>query len=590
MLWIVAGIALFCAREGSAQWIRQDIPLRAGWNAVFLRVQPYPSDCDSLFSEERLDIERVHAFDHSYSSVQFITATNELILTDAFWMRWFPPGSDQRSFRTLHQLHGGRVYFIKRLQTASNLTWTVQGEPRLNEIDWRSDTLNLVGFELDTTSPPTFDRFFGGSSAHSNQPIYRMNPQGKWVRVLNLLEEQMQSGEAFWIQMDQYDAYQGPVRLEIDHRSGLDFGTDIPEEELRIHNDSPFPKQIQIRTRSSEPSPVGEDHPAVAGDVPLLYWDWDPPTSTNGWVPLTQPITKTLEAGEEWRVRLAVRRNELTPGNGPTEAIYQSLLQISDDERLSTYTVGVRAQADRMQGLWVGSALITHVSQPSSLVAPTNPLPTNVEFPLRLILHVDTNQQVRLLDEVIQMWKEGSYTTNQAELKIDNEWVKTVDEPGRYVWITDDTLLSQFSGSALRDGESVGRRISSIAFGLDRPQLMNGTSSSTFGTSGTQISCIMTQRFDHPLNPFLHRYHPDHNNKTDRGEALPDGEESFTIVREIRMIFEDLRDVGLLESGDRKIGGVWEEQIDGLRHQTIHSKGSFRLHRLSEVGVLNDGL
>ncbi len=33
-----------------AQWTTQTIPLRPGWNAVFLEVQPEPRECEALFS------------------------------------------------------------------------------------------------------------------------------------------------------------------------------------------------------------------------------------------------------------------------------------------------------------------------------------------------------------------------------------------------------------------------------------------------------------------------------------------------------------------------------------------------------------
>ena len=42
------------------------------------------------------------------------------------------------------------------------------------------------------------------------------------------------------------------------------------------------------------------------------------------------------------------------------------------------------------------------------------PTPTKSEFKLRLLLHVDNTGQARLLKEVVQMWRDGTYTNDAS--------------------------------------------------------------------------------------------------------------------------------------------------------------------------------
>ena len=49
------------------------------------------------------------------------------------------------------------------------------------------------------------------------------------------------------------------------------------------------------------------------------------------------------------------------------------------------------------------------------------------------------------------MWKPGTFTN-------DSRGQPVVAAPGRYVLLTDETLLSQFEGAAVRNGQPAGRR------------------------------------------------------------------------------------------------------------------------------------
>jgi hypothetical protein len=186
-----------------------------------------------------------------------------------------------------------------------------------------------------------------------------------------------------------------------------------------------------------------------------------------------------------------------------------------------------------------------------------------------------------LLKEVIQMWRNGTYTNDASGSQV-------VDKPGQYVLLTDDTRIPLFSGSTLRDGQSVGRRLSTV--GYDFP---SGTASNFLNLSGAfaigqKLSGTLTLPYDHPTNPFQHKYHPDHDNLNDRfdGPAM----ESFTTTRQIELTFGASPPPGgpaVPDFGYGEMGGTCRETITGIHKNPISVSGTFRLQRVSFIAELN---
>src|SRR5262249_15954638 len=161
-----------------------------------------------------------------------------------------------------------------------------------------------------------------------------------------------------------------------------------------------------------------------------------------------------------------------------------------------------------------------------------------------------------------------------------------VNQPGRYVLVTDDRLIPGFSGAALRDGQRVARRFSSTGFAFRSPLGMSGTGD--FGAGGSVFSCTTVLDFDDPLNPFKHPYHPDHDNLDDRyAQKLPEGVESFTVTRQIQLQFTAADPDGLTIAGwgDNQLGGVYRETLTGLHTSALYLQGTFRLQQASRVAV-----
>lgn len=588
-----------------AQWTSQSLFLHSGWNAVYLEIEPDPLACDAVFANR--PVESVWRWNRRFNSVQYIQDPEALLPGDPDWMAWFPVDSPNRAALNLHTLAGGHPYLIKLPDTASPFLWVVQGRPVTRPIDWLTDSWNLAGFSVNPLGPPTFASFFANDAALAGQPIYRLDAAGVWQAVGNPAITQMLPGEAFWIDTEGTTDFQGSLVVETDQRAGLVYGRSRSEQSLRLRNESTQPKTITIRQLPSALPPPGVE-PLYAGEVPLSYFEINLASAQYGWKPLQTFLSvPALAPGEERVLRLAVRRadmNPFTPPGGATDVLYQSLLEITDNAGSRTLLPVTSRGLQSFEaagggsggqgaspglphpraGLWIGNAIIQKVNQPAHPTQPNMPVATGNAFQFRLIVHVDAAGQPRLLQKVLQMWKDG--TTKPDPNDPDRQ---ILDEPGRYVLLTDESLVGSYSGATLRDGDSVGRRVSTAAFGFKDPLPMTG--SGEFGAN--TVNCEVALDFDDPLNPFVHRYHPDHDNLDERFEqTLPEGQESLSVVRAIELAFSSTDPEGLALAGwrDNQLGGIYRETITGLHRTTLQLEGVFRLHHVSEVAELNDGI
>jgi hypothetical protein len=602
---LVLSIMLICAASRSfGQWVTQTITLNPGWNAVFLEVQPANIDCDAVFNG--VPVESVWFWNRRFSSVQYIQDPNKLVPGQPDWLTYLPAAHPARATRNLYALQGASAYLIKLQAGATQTVWTIQGTPLVRTPNWLSDSFNLVGFPIAPFGTPTFESFFSGSAAHAGQPMYLLNASGQWTLVSNPTTTTMQAGHAYWVFCKGASTFSGPVRLTLEQHDGLIYDGVLTEQTLRIKNNSTSVKSVTIQELGSLAPPT-TNFPVLAGPVPLSYYVIDATNHLFGWVSLPTQLQKVnMQPGEEWVLQLEVNRPQMASFVPPTNApgvLYQSILQVADDngvrtligvssEGLTRYaTANARHQRkaastpDPRAGLWVGSATINGVSQPANISSPTNPFPVGTPLQFRLLVHVDDSGNARLLQKVLEMFKPGTLVPDPS-----NPSNNIVNPPGHYVLVTDDTLISNYTGATLVDSTPVGRRLSSAVFGFRQPILMAG--SGAFGAGN--FSCQVNLDYDDPVNPFKHRYHPDHDNLDNQlfQNKLPEGVESFTVNRQINLQFtaQDPDNSTVAGWGDDQLGGNYRETITGLHSQPLYLSGTFRLTRASTIGILNDGL
>jgi hypothetical protein len=432
----------------------------------------------------------------------------------------------------------------------------------------------LTGLPVTASNGPSFAEYFEASSAHTGQPVYRLAPNGQWQLVTSPASTVIEPGRAYWIRTEGNSSFQGPMQLVLDQGESLEFSAALDEIRVVLRNRSGAAGSFQIQRISN-------------GAMPLQFRNEDPETQEVGWPDLQGTLVLDAPADKDVFLTLAAKRTAfnadrmeevlaITDENGQ-----RVLLGVGGNTKqplLGARIAGGKAvtAVNGFAGLWVGDVLIDSVSQAQT--GGTLPTPTNRPFKQRFLIHVNASGEARLLKDVIQMWEEGTMQPSAADPSL-----QEVDEPGRYVLITDKNLIGLYSGATNVDGASVGIRYSTVAYDFSAPTM---AFVGNFGP-GSEISASVVVASNLPTNPFLHKYHPDHDNLD--ANFLNPAAEAYEVVRNIRFGFvaEDPSGGAVPGWGDSLVGGTFSESITGLHKNPIFTSGQFRLRRVSAVPVLN---
>ena len=260
-------------------------------------------------------------------------------------------------------------------------------------------------------------------------------------------------------------------------------------------------------------------------------------------------------------------------------SVFQSLLVVKDSLNQTRINLPVRAEVASRAGLWTGVAMISNVERvkmertgddsdkapaegtvsPEPNIDPATGRPIIVrtttktpevapaQFPLNLLIHSDAAGTVRLLQQAYIGEEQGnaSIASNQA---------------------------------AFTDVTKVFGRTSSSHFPLSTKEIGTGV----LGLSG-DISFTVTLGDSNETNPFLHAYHPDHDNLTPRFAPITSGaKEVPTVQRAIKLTFNNPT-VFNPAWGASQLGGEYTETVTGLRAQPIVSKGTFLIQRVNSA-------
>lgn len=558
---------------GADPMVTQTLTLNPGWNAVYLEVQPLSNSPAQVFNGLP-NGSSVWAWLGKDDSVQFIQDPSESPVNKPKWLAIFTV-ADEVELTNLYAITANSAYLIQIPAGLPPMTLTVTGRPTIRHKGWVPDSFNLVGFGF-TSTPPTFASFFASSSSHKDQAIYRLNNvSGAWEMLNNPAAATMRSGEAFWVYCKSGSDYQGPLMVEANNADGLDFGAGITLLTLELKNVSSSNKTVSV-AQLSAPNPEA-----------LAYRRYDAAIGRILTEPLSGMAPITVKAGGSSVITLAAQR-----GSFSGSAAW--VLEFTDGQG-SRVRVPVTATSNPINssGLWAGAATLNKVSQLSdSGPAPdfTNgeAKPTTAELTLNLILHQDKFGQVRLLKQVIMMYKDrtlnpdGSVATN-----------------GRPVALTKDSLISNYSGVTQRDGAKVGRRLSAVGFDYSQSvdTDFDNTALKCSGSISTTVACQLILKSSQPTNPFLHRYHPDHDNLTpDYAPYPPDyalyKQEVNNIARDVTLEFDptpkENPDNPPPGWGVSILGGTYTEYIRGLAKGPIKVQGNFTLRLASDVDSLNE--
>jgi hypothetical protein len=556
--------------------MEQTIVLHPGWNAVNVELLPIDDDIETIFSG--IPVSSVWRWIPKDIGKDFIVDPAEGLLSLDGWFGYFPEPKPEAFLSNLYTLSANTAYLIKLDDTVDH-TLTLTGTPSLRTNIWRSNSFTFSGLPLDPGNEPTFGDYFSGSKAHDGQPIYRLSTAGIWELVTDKYTEVMKSGEAYWIFTQGPSTFQGMLNVTLQQGTSLDYRTMFTELDFSISNLSDVTNFVTISR--------------VSGNtMPMKFKNVDSETGEIAWPALPDNKVYELQKGEDVFVTLSVDRGKFV------EDRMEQIFSIKNEQGVrylmnsggntiqpiilpSKTSSGeqVRAITSPNAGLWIGTAQVNKVSE--SQRAGTEPLDVGDPFVLRIIMHVDSIGKVKLIKSVVQMWEDGTLTpsTNNPEFL-------EVDEPGRYVLLTDDNLIPNYSGVTNRNGQSAGIRYSTIAYDFEGLELdMNGKLE-----IGETLDVSILVDSDLPTNPFFHKYHPDHNNLDEQDVLVVP--EAFQVTREMEFSFSTHNPAypGIADSpgwGVQEMGGIFRESITGLHKNVIFMQGEFRMRRVAATTVLN---
>ena len=368
----------------------QTFPLQAGWNAIYLEVEPIntsplvniaPPNEDPVMVHEKSTVEvvfgslqcdkcleSVWTWNTPTSQIDYIVDPSEGLWDAPGWRRYIPeqnvgPDGASRAFLTdLANLHANTAYLVKLKDDPPDATYslTVTGTPVVEDHHWVKGSYNLAGFPIAPddlySTPPTVDEFLlKGLHATGGAPpiteIRTLNANGNWSGPMagsDLLEH----GAAYLVYyaepasetQDPEANYTAPLHIMDAVRDGLAFtrGAAGRQHELTIENLSAGDVTVSLQLIGS-----------TGAGVALYLTD---PVPEAGPQDLSMPVPVALGAYEPKVLKLALSAAEQT-GDGA------ALLQISSDELGTRWLLPVSAEKGSLAGLWVGDVVVNDVSE-----------------------------------------------------------------------------------------------------------------------------------------------------------------------------------------------------------------------------------
>ncbi|GAA5481961.1 hypothetical protein [Haloferula sargassicola] len=536
---------LAAVSPAAAQWKTETYTLKGGWNAIWLHGDATHATPAQLFAAYPNVLE-VWRWNPNPDAVGFTGSPTDPTSTSSEWTIW---NRDDPEEQMLTSMLGQSAYLVRCSGDAATMTTVaIAQKPKPPEATWLISGANLIGFPAGTATPPLMASYFASFPAAITSPAKIFKYIGGELGAGNPLQvsassERLDRNTAYWFEAATVGDFTAPVEFEMPGNQGIAFGRTGNVITLGVMNRTTSAITLQFTPEASEPAPAGQ--PDIAGSVPLTRQVVDE-SGTPGDVPVQGGFSLSIPASSRIHVELGVDRSQL--GSSPDD-LFASFLRVTDSAGLSNVLLPVSAQVTSPAGLWVGQA---DVSSVTSTVAGSPGSTTSRAFPLRFNVHVDGGGTARLLSQV---------------------FVGTLDGEGALdgICIRESALLASEKADALR--------FVSSQMPLDR--VISGDGSFAVGST---LSYTVTIPFNDPTNPFVHTYHPDHDNRDARSAPLPSGVESYDITRHLSFTFTSSPPNGanIRGWGTTVYGGTYSESIEGLNKAPLTVGGTFMFRRVSE--------
>ena len=561
---------LVTAASVQAQWVDRTYTLLQGWNGVWLAGDASYTTVEELFSKYP-EVLEVWRWNPDPDETAFTTTPSTPSTNSEEWTVWKSDHSEQ----ALTQMIGNSAYLI-RCNSATSVKINQLAIPPA--ATWLISGANFLGFPA-VSGTPTMSSYFASFPSASTTvlapgaQIYKYNggelsndDPNKNPLLVSAGSERMDPNKAYWFQIPTVGNFTAPVEYELPSTSGLAFGRSLTAITAGVTNRSTSSMTLTVSVEDSMEAP--KDQTPVEVTLPLTRRIFNSSSNSYTETPITGPFTVTVAASGRLDLDFGVNRAGMTDSS----LHYASILRIKDAGNLTDVRLPVSAQAATTAGLWYAQVKVTNVQNAQN---PSGGSTTSQPFPLVFLMHMDSDNIGRLLSQAFV----GKLTADGNPLGI------ALEESGILGYTQSDVKPQRY-----------------VAPQLPLTPRSYQALSGTFATGSTAQWSIPVY-FDDPTNPFVHTYHPDHDNlDTDFKTKLESGDESYTVNRTCSFTFTSSPPDGSTISGwgTTVLGGTYTETLTGLGgtapppppvttpptpadSKFLTVSGTFAMRRISEI-------
>jgi hypothetical protein len=635
-----AFLVILFATTAQAQWRTETYNLKGGWNSIYLHGDATHDTIENLFpnSGATASVQEIWRWNPNPAQVQFTSSPLIPATGTPEWSVWVRGGGSN----TLASLTGQTAYLVKCAGTAANLYAITLKQALLPPSSvWVRNGANLLGFPTfkNGANFPTFSSYFATFPAAiaANTKVFKyvggeLGPANP-LQVFSTTSERVDRTQAYWFSSEVVGSFYAPLEISLSSRDGIAFGRSGSVITARVRNRTAAPVTLTLTPVNSEAAPPTAA--LITAAVPLTRRTFNTSTLVYDSAPISGPYTEVVGPQTAIELSFGIDRTNASMTGAAANALFASFLRVTDSGNLMEVYLPATAIKDTHAGLWVGDIAVTNVGSKVSNAAQGSATVSNGQ--ISAISVVGTGGFGYTSVPAVTIAAPVSGTTATATATVANGAVTgfTITNPGSgyaidspkvtiasppalagtvtpqpfvmraLLHVADGgtaTLLSQvFVGQLAAPPHSVGictqesllkadakataQRLVAAHMPLDRVLI---TGSGAVTVPGV-LTRTITIPFDDQTNPFVHQYHPDHDNKDARFQPLAAGVESHTIQRSCTFTFTATPPPGSLATtgwGSTVIGGTYSETLTGIHKEPIQLDGTFELRRASEIGVL----
>ncbi|MCF7732019.1 MAG: hypothetical protein K9N23_10035 [Akkermansiaceae bacterium] len=534
---LLAGIVTLVA-PARAQDAVQTITLTAGWNAVWLEVEPVDATGQAkpptaVFNNPAILIAATPK--PLAGLAEFFAGDPGTITTfnKDEWQQW--KRTDPADSNNLPLIRGNRPYLIQVAAGTATFSLPLSGKARFFRPTWTPDRYNLIGFGLQ--GAPTFDAFFGPSGTkHPISRIFTLNATtGNWQHVT--ASAQMVSGRAYWVYCSGPSNYMGPVSVDFDLAvsgtlgfggpsdavavgSGVDALT-LDLKELVFSNIGATPISPELDLIAASPGSGNLALYVVSPAADRLAYERGNRVDSAAGEGASSALGETVNSQTTATLTLGAQRN--WSDDNPRTNIYRlktgaagasfwlPVTAIRSELQPSTGTTA-DPPASEVTGLWVGEVAVNGATSIVEDGAPVRPSAGSA--PMRILLHSDSSGTVRLLSQVTIM------QTKSADPAVAPVPVLVVD-PKR---------IPFFEGVKERNGKRAGLRIEAIAYDMPRDSSIGTQADEPVNPDADDLIAMIVSESTSPVT----KWASGKGFYTTREAVTPEAIDSYLLFRDLR--------------------------------------------------------